>query len=106
MDRRRFLKNAAGLGGTLLATPLFDAAKNGMQAATVGRVAFVKTTDRTAGVARTIDLLGLRGFGGKDLFVKPNCNSADAPPGSTHNDTLAALVRKLQGMGAGHLTIG
>jgi len=106
MDRRRFLKNAAGLGGTLLATPLFDAAKNGAEAAPVARVAFVKTTDRTAGVARAIDLLGLKGFQGKDLFVKPNCNSADAPPGSTHNDTLAAIVRKLKSLGSGPLTIG
>ena len=106
MDRRRFLKNAAGLGGTLLATPLLDATKNAADAAGVARVAFVKTTDRAAGVERAIDLLGLKGFGGKDLFVKPNCNSADPPPGSTHNDTLAALVRKLKGLGAGPLTIG
>ena len=104
MDRRRFLKNAAGLGGALLSTPLLEAADKG--AAPVSRVAFVKTTDRTSGVARAIDLLGLKGFAGRDLFVKPNFNSADTTPGSTHNDTLAALVRKLKSLGAGPLTIG
>jgi len=106
MDRRGFLKNAAGLGGSLLAGPLFDLPGCRAGAASSARVAFVKTTDRTLGVARAIDLLELKGFGGKDLFVKPNCNSADPPPGSTHSDTLVSLVRKLQQMKAGPLTIG
>jgi uncharacterized protein (DUF362 family) len=75
-------------------------------AAPTARVAFVKTTDRAAGVARAIDLLAIPGFGGKDLLVKPNFNSADKPPGSTHEDTLAALLGKLKGMGAGPLTVG
>jgi uncharacterized protein (DUF362 family) len=74
--------------------------------ASTGRVAFVKTTDRAAGVARAIDLLGLDRFRGKDLFVKPNFNSADKAPGSTHDETLATLLRKLQQMGAGPLTVG
>src|SRR5262249_61444762 len=30
----------------------------------------------------------------------------DAPPGSTHQDTLAALVRALKASGAGPLTVG
>lgn len=106
MDRRRFLKNAASVGGALLATPLLETTKRVADAATMARVAFVKTEDRTAGVTRAIDLLGLKGFQGKDLFVKPNLNSADAPPGSTHNDTLAALIRKLQSLQAGPLTLG
>ncbi|MBZ5523060.1 MAG: DUF362 domain-containing protein [Acidobacteriia bacterium] len=72
----------------------------------MARVAFVKTTDRAAGVARAIDLLGLERFRGKDLFVKPNFNSADKTPGSTHEDTLAAILRKLKQMGAGPLTVG
>src|SRR5262249_5432834 len=60
----------------------------------------------TAGIARAIDLLELKRFGGKDLFVKPNFNSADATPGSTHVDTLVALMRKLKAMGAGPLVVG
>jgi len=73
---------------------------------TTAHVAFVRTTDRAAGVARAIDLLGLPAFHGKDLFLKPNLNSSDKTPGSTHQDTLAAIVRKLKAMGAGPLTIG
>jgi len=105
MDRRRFLQNAAGISGTLLARPLLESTMT-MAAAPTARVAFVKTTDRADGVSKAIDLLGLKGFGGKDVFIKPNCNSADPPPGSTHSDTLAALVRKLKTMKAGPLTIG
>jgi uncharacterized protein (DUF362 family) len=69
-------------------------------------VAFVKTSDRAAGVARAIDLLELKKFDGKDIFIKPNFNSADSTPGSTSEDTLAAIVKKLKMMSAGPLTIG
>ncbi len=109
MDRREFLKSGVGVGGLALASPLVEAAQRILGASagvSAARVAFVKTTDRTAGVNRAINLLGLKPFHGKDIFIKPNFNSADAPPGSTHMDTLVALVRKLNAMGAGPLTIG
>jgi uncharacterized protein (DUF362 family) len=72
----------------------------------MARVAFVKTRDRTAGVNRALDLLELERLPGADLFLKPNFNSADATPGSTHNHTLVALVRRLQALGAGQITVG
>lgn len=108
MDRRQFLKDASALGSAALLTPsLLKAIEFGSGFTATGtQVAFVKTTDRAAGVARAIDLLGLERFRGKDLFIKPNFNSADATPGSTHLDTLAALLRKLKAMGAGSLTVG
>ena len=70
------------------------------------RVAFVKTQDRVAGINKALDLLEINAMKGKELFLKPNFNSADATPGSTHNDTLRALVRRLQAMGAGRITVG
>ena len=106
MDRRQFLKSGAGLGGMALASPLIRASQGILVASPTAHVAFVRTTDRTSGVNHAINLLGLKPFRGKDIFIKPNFNSADTPPGSTHNDTLAALVRKLNAMGAGPLTIG
>jgi uncharacterized protein (DUF362 family) len=57
-------------------------------------------------VVRAIDLLAIGRFDGRDLFVKPNFNSADKAPGSTHDDTLIALLKTLKAMGAGPLTIG
>jgi len=73
---------------------------------TTAHVAFVQTTDRADGVRRALDLLNVKSFQGKDLFLKPNFNSADAAPGSTHEDTLVALIRQLKARGAGPLTIG
>jgi uncharacterized protein (DUF362 family) len=69
-------------------------------------VAFVKTQDRAAGVNKALDLLGIDSIKGKDLFLKPNFNSAHASPGSTHDDTLSTLVQRLQAMGADRITIG
>jgi uncharacterized protein (DUF362 family) len=77
----------------------------GRRAATT-QIALIKTRDRAGGVAQALDLLGLNPVKGKDLFLKPNFNSADTPPGSTHNDTLNALVRRLQAMVAKRITVG
>ena len=94
------------MGGVAL-TPSLVASLFGSGAANqTARVAFVKTTNRAAGVNRAVDLLGMKSFNAKDLFIKPNFNSADTPPGSTHIDTLAALIDKLRKMGSGRLTIG
>ena len=109
MDRREFLKHGASLGGLALASSFIEASQALLGASpslSTARVAFVKTTDRTAGVNHAINLLGLQPFRGKGIFIKPNFNSADIPPGSTHMDTLVALVRKLNAMGAGPLTVG
>jgi len=105
MNRRDFLKSASVLGTAVMSPSIlrsvaFDSSSS------VSGVAFVKTTDRAAGVARAIDLLSLGGLKGKDLFIKPNFNSADPTPGSTSEETLAAIVKKLKAMGAGPLTIG
>lgn len=134
MDRRAFLKTIAGVGGVALleacsqavpATPAPTATHKPATAsiptattqavapptATVteqatAQVAFVKTTDRVAGTNTALDLLGVDAIKGKDLFLKPNYNSADPTPGSTHNDVLSTLVRRLQAAGAGRITVG
>jgi uncharacterized protein (DUF362 family) len=104
MNRRQFLKDASTTMGAVMFAPsmlpAFEAAPS------VSHVAFVKITDRAAGVKRAIELLGMEKFRGKDLFIKPNFNSSDPTPGSTSEDTLAALLRQLKAMGAGPLTLG
>lgn len=72
----------------------------------MAQVALVKTGDRISGTSRALELLDLGAIRDKDLFLKPNFNSADAPPGSTHNDTLIALVRGLRALGASRITVG
>ena len=106
MNRREFIRNATGLSGAIMVPSIAGGLELPGAAAPTARVAFVKTMDRSAGVARAIDLLEIGRFDGKDVFVKPNLNSADRPPGSTHEDTLAALLKKLRSLGAGPLTVG
>jgi len=72
----------------------------------VSKVAFVKTSERTAGVQAAIDLMPLPPVEGKYVFLKPNLNSADPTPGSTHRDVLRALVRALQEGGAKRMVVG
>jgi uncharacterized protein (DUF362 family) len=69
------------------------------------KVALVSTRDRRTGVGQAVDLLGLNSFQGKSVVLKPNFNTADPAPGSTHNDTLESLVLALQQMGANRITL-
>jgi uncharacterized protein (DUF362 family) len=69
-------------------------------------VSLVKTSDRESGIGKAIELLGINPVRGKDVLLKPNFNTADPFPGSTHNDTLITLILFLKKMGARHITIG
>lgn len=69
------------------------------------KISLVRTTDRAEGVKRAVALLQSNPVGGTPVTLKPNFNSADAAPGSTHNDTLNALVLTLQKMGATRITL-
>jgi uncharacterized protein (DUF362 family) len=69
-------------------------------------VTLMNTDDRTNGVGPTIDALGVNPVKSKHVLVKPNFNTADPAPGSTHNDTLVALVKKIWDMGATAVTLG
>ncbi len=103
-DRRSFLRASAA---TLALVPL--SGLDGLTAATPARksrIALVRTRDRRAGVTQALKLLNPQGIGGKRVLVKPNFNSADPTPGSTHNDTLAQLVAELHARGARSVTLG
>ncbi|MBA4071304.1 MAG: hypothetical protein C0497_05625 [Gemmatimonas sp.] len=70
------------------------------------RVALVATGDRKRGVTQALRLLDLSGVKGKKVVIKPNFNSADDTPGSTHNDTLTQLVTELHERNARSITLG
>ena len=72
----------------------------------MSKVAFVKTEDRRIGVKSSISTLGLNPVKNKDVLIKPNFNTADPTPGSTHNDTLMALVDEIWDMGAKSIRLG
>jgi uncharacterized protein (DUF362 family) len=69
------------------------------------KLAFVRTRDRATGVKQALDLLGINPVNGKDVLLKPNYNSADPAPASTHTDTLRALIEWIQTQGAQKISV-
>ncbi len=69
------------------------------------KVALVRTMDRGKGVGQVVNLLGVKSFRGKSVILKPNFNTADPAPGSTHYDTLRSLILSLQQMDAKQITL-
>ena len=70
------------------------------------KVAFLKTEDRKQGIRRLVQEMKMDSPKGKRVFIKPNFNTADPTPGSTHNDTLAALVEEVWKLGAKSVSLG
>jgi len=70
------------------------------------KVAIVNTEDRKSGVASSIRVLGINPVKNKNVLIKPNFNTADKTPGSTHTDTLVALVEEVWKMGAKTVSLG
>lgn len=66
-------------------------------------VYIVKTRDRTEGINLLLDKFNLEEFSGRSVAVKPNFNSSDPFPASTHLQTLEALTRNLQKAGASEI---
>ena len=69
-------------------------------------VALVSTENRKQGVAASIRALNINPVKNKDVLIKPNFNTADDTPGSTHNDTLVALVEEVWKLGAKSVSLG
>ena len=73
--------------------------------ADIARVAFVRTRDRVQGIHRALSLLEQNPVAGKRVLLKPNFNSDDPAPASTHPDTLQVLIQSLQQMGTIGITV-
>jgi len=69
------------------------------------KVSLVKSNDRHEAMKRSIELLEINPVEGKKVVLKPNFNTADSYPGSTHSETLRGLVEYLNEMGATGITI-
>ena len=72
----------------------------------MSKVTFMKTEDRERGMSAALRSLDGNAVQGKDVLIKPNFNTADPTPGSTHNDTLMALVEEVWAMGAKSIALG
>jgi uncharacterized protein (DUF362 family) len=61
--------------------------------------------DRAGALDRLFSAADLSGIAGRTVALKANYNSADPFPASTHPDTLAAIIRAVQGAGAASVTM-
>jgi uncharacterized protein (DUF362 family) len=106
IDRRTALKLGLGAAASALTA---GAASPGRAEIRVP-VALVKAAGadgpaRADAVRRALALVGADGVARRHVVIKPNFNSADPFPGSTHPDTLAALVESLGQAGARRITV-
>jgi uncharacterized protein (DUF362 family) len=104
MRRRDFLKQSAA--GAAALSVLSRAGSSAAAADQTAKVVLVKTDDRAKGITAALKLLSFPSPKGKKVLIKPNFNTADPTPGSTHNDTLRQLVLEMKARGASRLAIG
>ena len=72
----------------------------------MAQVSVMQAREREAGVRVAVAALDENPVKNKDVLIKPNFNTADTAPGSTHNDTLVALVDLVWEMGAASISLG
>ena len=104
LNRREFIKGSVAGLVTLPAlgyNPLLVREKKKM-----AKVALIQTASREEGVCEALKLVDFPRVKGKNVLLKPNFNTADPTPGSTHNDTLTSLIKELRERGAAEFTIG
>jgi len=125
LSRRAFLHGMAALGAASAAGPLVAACArdSGKETSPTGipttaatataeseagvsKISFVKAQTRQDGVHRAVNLLKLNGLSGSRVLVKPNLNTADPSPASTHPDTLRAVMEVVKDSGATQITLG
>jgi uncharacterized protein (DUF362 family) len=100
MFTRRELLTMAGGAAALASRPLRAAG------AARARVVIADGATRAEATRRALEAWGGNPVRGLHAFVKANYNSADETPGSTHPETLAALLGALKDWGARSLLLG
>ncbi len=103
MSRRDFMTSVSSVAAAGAFSTLDLPALQG--AAPRSKVFIVCTDDRKKGVLELIKLMKIASPKGKSVVIKPNFNTADPTPGSTHNDTLRQLMTELLERDARALTI-
>ena len=69
------------------------------------KIFIAKTENREKGIRGLLDRFNLKEIEGKTVAIKPNYNSADPFPASTHLDTLRILVNCIKDAGAGEISL-
>lgn len=113
LNRRDFVKNltisgialSIGCSKNPASSNLHPNYPNGNTSSSTTKIALVKTQDRKQGTAKLLQLLEFSSVQDKRVILKPNFNTADPPPASTHNDTLSQIVTELKNRGAAKITL-
>jgi uncharacterized protein (DUF362 family) len=106
ITRKDFLKLLSALGGSIVLAPILNACQRlGLIEPTATSQPTMTSITPTSGIQEAIKLLAVNPVEGKRVLLKPNFNSADPAPASTHPTTLRTLVETLQEMGAQHITL-
>ncbi len=106
INRREFM---TAMAGGVISSMIGKIAETSVSKKTLKdktNVSLVRTSDRASGIRRAVEILNLNPVKGSDVLLKPNFNTADPFPGSTHNDTLISLILQLKNMGAKSITVG
>ena len=70
------------------------------------KVVIALDPDRTSGTSKAIGALGMPNLRGKTVLVKPNFNTADPAPGSTHIDTLRTVIQLIKEQAPKKIVVG
>jgi uncharacterized protein (DUF362 family) len=85
---------------------MIEFTKGGFTMSDKAKIYLVATSNRRTGVQKCLNYIRPLEYEGKRLFIKPNFNTADECPGSTHNDTLEELLAGLKASSPASMTIG
>ena len=61
-----------------------------------GRVAVALEANRRVATKKVASAIGMPYMEDKEVLIKPNLNTSDPPPGSTHTDTLSSVLEMIK----------
>jgi len=76
------------------------------QKTNISEIHLLLTEDRITGVEKILEYADISTLASQTVLVKPNFNSSDPAPGSTHPDTLRKLLEFIQSQGAARIVVG
>jgi uncharacterized protein (DUF362 family) len=71
----------------------------------ISRVAIALDPERASGTKKVVQAIGMPDLKSKNVLVKPNFNTADPTPGSTHIDTLGTMMGLIKSRGPERVTV-
>ena len=83
----------------------FSSFSNGAESKTKAKVYIIKTSDRISGIKSLFDNFNLPDIRDKKVIIKPNFNSDDPFPATTHIDTLKTVIQIIKKASPESITI-